>query len=143
MGTPKIGISKEGKEMHYSVGAFVKKDDEILLVDRLKTPYGFAGIAGHVDMGETKEETLIREVKEESGLTVGDYNLVFEEEVKGNVCNRRVDTHYWYVFDCEASGNIKLNRLEAKSIGWYPPTKIRELTLEPIWDYWFKKLKVI
>lgn len=138
-----MGKSKNGKEMHYSVGAFVKRDEEFLLVERLKTPYGFAGIAGHMDRGETKEETLIREVSEESGLTVKDYNLVFEEEVKGNVCSRGVDTHYWYVFDCGASGSVKLNHLEAKSIGWYSPTKIRELTLEPIWEYWFKKSGII
>ena len=43
MSNPKQGKSEEGMAMHYSVGALIKKDDEYLLIDRVKPPLGFAG----------------------------------------------------------------------------------------------------
>jgi len=143
MGKPKLGLSKDGKEMHYSVGAVIERDGDYLLVDRVKSPFGFAGIAGHVDAGETDEQALIREVREEGNLKVEKYRLIDKEELDWNKCNRGVGVHYWHVFDCETSGELRLNPSEAKSIGWYSPKRIKELTLEPVWEYWFKKLKKI
>jgi len=45
-------------------------------------PFGFAGIAGHVDEGESSEETLVRKVKEESGMEIKRHSPLFEEEVE-------------------------------------------------------------
>ena len=54
MTTPKQGRAKNGQPMHYSVGALIKKEDKYLLIDRVKPPLGFAGLAGHIDEGESK-----------------------------------------------------------------------------------------
>lgn len=143
MGNPKVGISKSGEEMHYSVGAVIERGGKYLFLDRLKTPYGFACVAGHIDEGETKEQALIREVKEESELKVKKHELISEEELDWNRCKRDTHVHYWYIFKCETSGEPKLNPLEAKSIGWYTAEEISKLDLEPVWDYWLKKLKII
>ena len=59
----KAGTSKSGKPMHYSVGAIIKKDDKYLLLDRVKPPFGFASVAGHIDEGEDEITTLKREIK--------------------------------------------------------------------------------
>lgn len=147
MSTLKAGKSKAGKEMHYSVGALIERDGKFLLIDRNVPPYGFAGIAGHVDEGESPEEALKREVKEEAGLNVESYELISEEELDWNWCSRGIDVHYWYLFRCEVSGNIKREVREAKSIDWYSKREIKKLSLEEkleeVWDYWFKKLKII
>lgn len=143
MSQPKEGLSKKNKEMHYSVGALIEKDGKYLLIDRVNPPYGFAGIAGHIDEGETASVALIREVREESGLRVENYSLLFEEEIDWNVCVMGVNVHYWYLFKCEVSGEIKMYRKEEKSIGWYTKDQIKNLRLEPVWEYWFKKLKII
>ncbi|MFC1613372.1 NUDIX hydrolase, partial [Patescibacteria group bacterium] len=134
---------KKGKKMHYSVGALIEKDGKYLLIDRVNPPYGFSGIAGHIDENENETEALIREVKEESGLKVIKHSLLFEEEVDGNECHRGIKTHYWYVFNCDVVGEISQNEREVKSIGWYTKEQIRDLKLEPVWEYWFKKLKLI
>lgn len=140
MAIPKIGISKEGKPMHYSVGALIKKGDKYLLIDRMKPPYGFASLAGHIDEGENSEQALLREVKEESGLNVLNYKLLCEEEINWNWCRRDVGVHYWYLYECEVEGDIKENKQETKSIGWFSKSEINQLSLEKVWAYWFKKI---
>jgi len=119
MGEPKKGVSSKGKEMHYAVGAVIKRDGKYLLIDRVNVPLGFAGIAGHVDEGESVVDALVREVREESGLKVVGHELVFEEEVEQNECKRGVGVHYWCVFECDVEGEVKRNLEETKSIGWF------------------------
>lgn len=49
----------------------VYKDDEILVIDRTKSDWpGLSFPGGHVEKGETLEESVIREMKEETGLTI-------------------------------------------------------------------------
>ena len=81
----KKGIASNGQTLHYSVGAIIKKDGKYLLIDRVFPPFGLAGLAGHIDEGESPEQTIVREVEEESGLKVLKSKLLFEEE-KNNKC---------------------------------------------------------
>lgn len=143
MSKAKTGKARNGQPMHYSVGALIQKDDKYLLIDRTNFPFGFAGLAGHINEGETKEQALFREVEEESGLKIKNYRLFFEEELPWNKCVYAIDSHYWYLFECEVEGELNLDKKEAKSIGWYSPEEIKDLKLEPVWEYWFKKLKII
>lgn len=143
MPKPKVGKTKEGEMMHYSAGAVIEQDGKYLLIDRAIPPFGFAGIAGHIDEGEAPEESLVREVEEESGLAAEECKLLFEEELDWNWCSKGVQSHHWYLFRCVVSGEIKQNIKETKSIGWYTKEEIRNLKLEPIWEYWFKKLEII
>lgn len=136
-------LIKDGKTFHYSVGALVRRDGKYLLIDRAIEPFGFAAVAGHLDDDETPERALAREVEEEVGLKITAQKLIFEEFVDWNWCSKGITGHYWYLFDCEVSGEIKQNYRETKSVGWYSQDEIKTLKLEPVWDYWFKKLKII
>ncbi len=130
-------------DTHYTVGAYIhNNNNEILMIDRKNKPYGWACVAGHVDEGETPEEALVREVKEESGLDLIEYKLLFEE-LLDNECKRGAKKHYWYVYDCKSSGSLKFNDKETNAIGWINIDRIKELKLEPVWNYWFKKLNII
>jgi len=143
MSKPKSAQSTKQELMHFSVGAIIKKDNKFLLIDRAIKPFGFASIAGHVDQGETTLQSLHRELQEESGLKITKETLIFEEELDWNWCSKNANTHYWYVFECEVTGEVIHNKEEAKSIGWYTKEQIQNLKLEPVWEYWFKKLKVV
>jgi len=143
METWKVGTSKNGKEMHYSVGAVIKKDGKYLLIDRKNVPLGFAGVAGHVDENETAEESLKREVKEESGLDVLNAKLLFEEDIDFETCVGGCSLHNWKVYACETTGEVHQEKKEEKSIGWYSAEEIKNLQLEPAWEHWFKKIGVV
>lgn len=143
MSIPKIGKSKSGELMHYSVGALIERDGKYLLIDRVNPPFGFAGLAGHIDEGEESILALKREVKEESGLAAVSCRFLFEEEIPENVCAKGIGVHYWYVFACDTRGELKAEADEVKSIGWYTSDEMRELSLEPVWKYWFGKLKLL
>ena len=61
-----------------TVLCYIKKDNQYLLLYRNKEKNDFnkgkyLGVGGHLEKGETKEQALIREVKEETGLTLLNY----------------------------------------------------------------------
>jgi len=58
-----------------AVGAIIINDNKVLMVRRSRKPYKGTWMfpAGFVDYGEHPEETLIREVREETGLKVDEY----------------------------------------------------------------------
>ncbi len=142
MTTPKETIVN-GKPTHYSVGALIKKEDKYLLILREKPPLGFAGIGGHIDIGEEPLQALVREVEEECGLEIIQSKLLGEEMIDWNWCHRGVTGHYWYLYGCEATGAVKQNFAESKSIGWYTLDDIKKLDLEPVWKYWLEKIKLM
>ncbi|MBS3090070.1 NUDIX hydrolase [Candidatus Pacearchaeota archaeon] len=141
MGISKIAYSPNGL-VHFSVGAIIQKEGKYLLLDRANVPEGFAGVAGHVEVGESAEQAIIREVKEEVGLDVRGCKPVFEETLYGSWCKRGIQNHHWQVFECEVKGQEKKNK-ESKSIGWYSPSEINKLNLEPSWVIILKKLEII
>lgn len=51
---------------------FVLKGDEVLMINRNKPPFMglWNAVGGHIESGETPEQSAIREIKEESGITV-------------------------------------------------------------------------
>lgn len=66
-----------------SVGVILNDNDEILLVKRSnKTewmPNKWALVGGKTEIGETKEQSLVREIKEETELTLSKYKFVFDK----------------------------------------------------------------
>lgn len=129
--------------MHYSAGALIEKDGTYLLLDRNSPPFGYAAPAGHIDEGEDPKTAVCREVKEETGYDLQDATLLYEKEVHNNTCSKGVSVHYWYVYEGTVEGNPHPNERETKAMGWFMPTQIKDLALEPIWEYWLKKKKVL
>jgi 8-oxo-dGTP diphosphatase len=74
----------------------VLKDDEVLLVQRAKEPHqGWWGLpGGAVELGESLFNAAIREVKEETGVTIAPFAVVDIKEVIQYDAKKRVEYHY-------------------------------------------------
>ena len=67
--------------MRKSVRAIVVKDDALLVMQRDKFGQKFCAlVGGGIDLGETPEQALHREVAEETGLTISNPRLVIIED---------------------------------------------------------------
>lgn len=66
--------------MRRAVRAIVFKDNELLVIKRNKFGTKYATLpGGGIDIAETPEQALVREMAEETGLSLGDARLVFVE----------------------------------------------------------------
>ena len=149
---------------HKSVGMLVWKEDELLLIERRKPPFGFAPPAGHVDEDNSFEVAAKRELEEEVGLKVKSIELLVEGR-KENPCRREDGTwHYWKIYGVETEGEMKKSQEETKQAGFYSREKLKELSertekyiqgeikekewekspgIEPVWYEWLRELKII
>ena len=77
----------------YTLG-FIKRKDEILLVNREKKPWkgSWNGVGGKLNLNETIDNCIIREIEEETGITV----LPSQVEDKGYLT--------WNSFDAMGQG---------------------------------------
>jgi len=109
-----------------SVGAIIKKDGAYVMLYRKLGSKGLAGIAGHIDPGESPEQALVREVREESGIEVEGYSLVLHETFH-NPCKLGFDAHEWWVYEVTRwQGEPKLQEAEKHTfVRFMSPDEIR------------------
>lgn len=80
--------------------------------------------SGHVDSGETYDETAVRELREEIGL---DLNKIatrasrpLEKLFKIDACEE-TDAEFVWVYRCENDGPFQLHPDEIETGGWFAP----------------------
>ncbi|MEE3495288.1 MAG: NAD(+) diphosphatase [Butyrivibrio sp.] len=103
----------------------IDKEANKLLVTRYRVGYGHnALVAGFTEIGETLEETVSREVMEETGLTVTNIRY-YKSQPWGIASDILVG------FFCEVTGNreITMDNNELKFASWLSP---EEIELQPL-----------
>tara|TARA_Y100001973_G_C5117886_1_gene291128 strand:- start:485 stop:925 length:441 start_codon:yes stop_codon:yes gene_type:complete len=65
------------KNPHLAVDIIIEVDNKIVLIERKKSPHGWAITGGFVNYGESVEHAAIREAKEETGLEVTLTDLLY------------------------------------------------------------------
>lgn len=103
-----------------SVRGVIIRDGKIALVHSEKYDY-YKFTGGGIDEGENHEDTLIREVKEESGLlvlpeTIKEYGYVLRKE-KGRFEDLFIQENYYYL--CEAMDMVSSQQLDDYEEGYF------------------------
>ena len=126
-------------EMDYTVLCYLKKDNQYLFMLRNKEKNDlnegkWIGIGGHIEPGETKEEALIREVKEETGFTINSFSY------RGEILfinNDYQEIMYIFTSDDFAGEMIECDEGE---LSWIDKDKILDLNLWEGDRYFLKPL---
>lgn len=117
--------------MILSTLCYIEKDNKYLMLHRTKKNNDinkdkWLGIGGKFIEKESPEECIVREVKEETGLTLISYKL----RCIVTYVSTNYETEYMYVFTC---GNFKgeLTECNEGDLQWINKYKITELN---IWE---------
>ena len=117
------------------VGAVIFKNDQLLLVKRRFEPEAqfWSLPGGLVEWGETVEEAIIRETREECGIEIGPIRLVdiidfIERDERGEI-------RYHYVlvdFEARYLGGEVAPESDAADARWFSPSELTEISLPEI-----------
>ncbi len=117
-----------------TVGALIQNSEgKILLCDSHKWPGIYTVPGGHVELGETCEDALIREIKEEVGLEIGILELLSIQQVIHPKEFWRNDVHFiFFDYLCRVEGNqaVKVDSDEIQSTIWVAPKEALNLNID-------------
>lgn len=122
----------EKKVPRVTVGVVILNfKNEVLVVESHKYPDLFTIPAGHVKFGETLEEAVVREVKEETNLEAKDVKFIRWSEAINNTDYYDKNLHFIsFNYSCKViDTNVKLNN-ESQSYQWLTIKKALELNLD-------------
>ncbi len=115
---------------YLAVRAAIVRDDRVLIVRRARTPaHGlYTGPGGGVELGETLEEAVIREVREETALDVAPVELVGFRQAIVRDSAGRIERHFVILpFAARlVGGEISLNE-ELAEAHWLLPSELAGL----------------
>ena len=112
-----------------TVLCYIKKEDSYLMLHRIKREHDinkdmWIGVGGHFEEGESPEECLLREVKEETGLQLEHFQfkgmVTFQMETGFTeyMCLYEADSFYGELIECEEG-----------ALSWVPMDKLLDLNL--------------
>lgn len=110
---------------------YIEKDDCYLMLHRVKKAVDinkdkWIGIGGHLEEGESPEECLVRETREETGLELTDYSL------RGVITfvTDSYPTEYMFLYTAAGFSGTLLSCNEG-DLEWVPIKDVEKL---PIWE---------
>jgi len=115
------------REQRDAIVAVVRRAERILVIKRgpgARLPGYWAPLSGTLEAGETQEEALIREVREEVGLNVSPVAKVWESQTEDGTFRL-----HWWMAEPE-HGEIVMRSGEVSDIRWVTPHEFSRL--EPV-----------
>lgn len=120
----------KNKEIVLIVTAIIEKNAKILFLKRSKNNNNFKGYwqlpEGKLEFGEQSEQTLIREIKEEIGMEIVNYNLIATHAISIKL-NHGVYHLVRIIYKAEITGKIVLSG-EHDQYQWVNPQEIDKLS---------------
>lgn len=110
---------------------YIEKDECYLMLHRVKKAVDinkdkWIGIGGHLEEGESPEECLVRETREETGLELTDYSLRGVITFVTDSC----PTEYMFLYTAAGFSGTLLSCDEG-DLEWVPIKDVEKL---PIWE---------
>ena len=138
------GVINDMKTRIIVVGIIVNEKGEVLLLkmppDRGIYPGQWGVVGGGLEEGETLEEALAREVKEEVGLVVKrcERTIYFDEVRSKAFPDGHVEEIYmiYHLYHCECVGQVQLNE-EWETFVWVSKNKLSSYDLNSATRYTF------
>ncbi|WP_405971114.1 NUDIX hydrolase [Streptomyces sp. NBC_00988] len=113
-----------------AIVAVLRRADRVLVIrrgpDSARAGY-WAPLSGKLEPGESQEEALVREVKEEVGLTVSPLSKVWQSDAADGTFR----LHWWTATET-GNGTIVPDPGEVSEVRWVTPTEF--LTMTPAFD---------
>ncbi|MDT0341647.1 NUDIX domain-containing protein [Streptomyces litchfieldiae] len=107
-----------------AIVAVIRRGPRVLVIERgplARMPGYWAPLSGTIEPGETQEEALVREVREEVGLRVAPGRKVWES----HTADGRYRLHWW---TAEAgNGDVVVHPGEVSAVRWVTAREFAEL----------------
>ena len=121
----------EQKKSNLTTLCYIERDGKYLMMHRVKKAHDvnhdkWIGVGGHFEPDETPEECLLREVKEETGLTLEHYKL---RGVITFLCDKW-QTEYMFLFTADQFSG-ELTDCDEGTLEWVKKEEVYELS---IWE---------
>lgn len=115
--------------MELTTLCYIEKDESYLMLHRVSKKHdvnkdNWIGVGGHFEQGESPEDCLLREVKEETGLTLKSYRFRgiltfnFNDNESEYICLYTADEFEGELRDCDEG-----------TLEWVPKSEIHNLNL--------------
>jgi len=113
--------------MHETVAAIIENEGKVLLVKRADEPFVGKWVlpGGHIETGEDTDYAIVREVKEETGLSFYDFSFVMQNP---EIFPEESWEAMVYVFKGKAKGELKKNS-ESSEIRFFSLDEIDALDI--------------
>jgi ADP-ribose pyrophosphatase YjhB (NUDIX family) len=116
-----------------TVGALIRRTDgKVLLCESHKWPGIYTVPGGHVELGETCEEALEREIQEEVGLSIRVLDLISIQQViyPKEFYKRAHFIFFDYLCSVERDGDLKVDSDEIQRAVWVYPKDALDLNID-------------
>ncbi|MCS4538339.1 MAG: NUDIX domain-containing protein [Thaumarchaeota archaeon] len=115
-----------------TVGALIINKDKLLLVKSPKWKYQKWTVpGGHIEVGESAEQAIVREAKEETGLDVIPIKLLLVQEAVFSEEYYKPMHYLFFDFLCKAKNdNVKLDNRELNEYRWFDKKEIHNADVE-------------
>lgn len=116
-----------------TVGALIRRSDgRVLLCESHKWPGFYTVPGGHVELGETCEDALVREIREEVGLEIKVLDLLSIQEVIYPKEFWKRAHFIFFDYLCQADGGqvVKVDSKEIQNTIWVDPKVALDLNTD-------------